>query len=204
MDGDLSFLVVDDDEGIRRALRRALSAYGTVEAVGTCAAARLALRTRGYDAAVFDVHLPDGLGVDLIDQARERNAAICILVLTGSSEHSVISRVHEKKASYLLKPFDASQLKVLVEEARDRRNAYDRRLDTTLKSWIDDCDLSRVEVALLALGAKGYPRDSFARHRGVRPDTVRKQIQSLLRKTGHDTFELAVNALLREALTDPK
>lgn len=201
--GDLSFLVVDDDEGVRRAVKRALSPHGRVDVVGTCAAARLALKARRYDAAVLDVHLPDGVGLDLVDLARERNAAVCILVLTGSAEHGIIARVHAKKATYLLKPFEASQLGILVEEARNRRDACDRRIQNTLQSWIADCDLSRVEAALLALGATGVPRDDFARQRRVKPDTIRKQIQALLHKTGHDTFELAVNALLREALTDP-
>jgi hypothetical protein len=37
----------------------------------------------------------------------------------------------------------------------------------------------------------------------VRPDTIRKQIQTLLQKTGDDTFEGAVNSLLREAVAEP-
>ena len=35
------------------------------------------------------------------------------------------------------------------------------------------------------------------------PDTIRKQIQMLLQKTGDDTFEGAVNSLLREAVAEP-
>jgi hypothetical protein len=49
----------------------------------------------------------------------------------------------------------------------------------------------------------GVPRSDFSRIRGVRPDTIRKQIQALLTKTGDDNFEAAVNSLLREALAEP-
>jgi DNA-binding NarL/FixJ family response regulator len=163
----------------------------------------MAIAARRYDAAVFDYHLPDGRGIDLIDRARERSAHIQVLVLTGSADHAVISSVHAKKASYLLKPVDLKHLEMLAHEAKDRRDASDRRLGVVLASWTADCDLSDVEAELLELGARGVPREMFARRRRVRPDTIRRQIQSLLRKTGHSTFEAAVTGLLREAIEEP-
>ncbi len=203
MSGPLSFLVLEDDERVRRALARALQTHGRVDAVGTCAAARMAIRARRFDAAVLDVHLPDGTGLDLVDPMRERNAAASVLVLTGSTDHEVIARVHAAKAAYLLKPFDVKQLAMLAQDARDRRDAAARRTALVLQQWTDDCELSAAEADLLALGAEGVAREEFSRIRDVKPDTIRKQIQSLLRKTGHDTFEIAVNGLLREALSEP-
>lgn len=125
------------------------------------------------------------------------------LVLTGSTEHSVITRAHELGVRYLLKPFNGEQLKVHVEEARARRHAGDRRVSVALDRWTRGHALTDAETALLALGARGVPREEFAIVRGVRPDTIRKQIQSLLMKTGDDTFEGAVNSLLREAVSEP-
>jgi DNA-binding NarL/FixJ family response regulator len=203
MAGGLFFLVLEDDEIVRRALVRALGRFGKVDAVGTCAAARMAIRARNFDAAVLDVRLPDGTGLDLVEPVRARNPAVCVLVLTGSTEHDVIAKVHARKASYLLKPFDPKQLAILAQEAEDRRDARDRRTSLIVQRWTQDSDLSSAEAELLALGAEGVAREEFARIRGVKPDTIRKQIQSLLRKTGHDTFEAAVNGLLREALAEP-
>jgi DNA-binding NarL/FixJ family response regulator len=199
----LSFLIVEDDGGVRRMIARGLSAYGRVESVGTCAGARIALRARTYDALVVDVGLPDGSGLDLIDIARQRTPGVHVLALTGSTEHGVISRLHNQGARYLLKPCTNEHLVVLVEEARARRDARERRTNITLERWTADHELSPTETELLALGAMGVPREEFSERRGVRPDTVRKQIQLLLRKTGHDTFEAAVNSLLREALAEP-
>lgn len=199
----LSFLVVEDEEGVRRTLVRGLDGLAQVEAVGSCAAARLALRARKYDAMIVDVRLPDGSGLELIEIASEECPGICVLVLTGYAEHEVISRTLETGARFLLKPCDAKHVVLLAEEAMARRTAGERRTKLTLERWTEDFDLSDTEVDLLALGAQGVAREKFSSLRNVRPDTIRKQIQTLLQKTGDDTFEGAVNSLLREAVAEP-
>jgi len=198
----LAFLVVEDEAYVRRVLIRGLTSYGRVEGVGTCTAARSALLTHPFDGVVIDVALPDGSGLDLIDLARERCPGVCVLVVTGSVEHAVVSRVHELGARYLLKPVDAKALAIHAEETRNRHTARDRRTRVVIDRWAQDYDLSVTEVELLVLAVAGVPREDYATLRNVRPDTIRKQIQTLLRKTTHDTFELAVNAVLREALEE--
>lgn len=199
----LTFLVVEDEAAVRRLLVRGLSEHGEVDAVGTCAAARLAFRGRKYDAIIMDVRLPDGSGLDLIELAQKRSPAAIVLVLTGSTDHAVIDRTLELGARYLLKPCHAKHLAIVANEAWARRTAADRRTKLTLQRWAKDHDLSVTEVELLALGAEGVPRQEFSERRKVRPDTIRKQIQMLLQKTGDDTFEGAVNSLLREAVAEP-
>lgn len=199
----LSFLVVEDEGSVRRLLVRALAPHGHVEAIGTCAAARLALRGRRYDGIVIDVVLPDGSGLELIELAKKRCPGICVLVLTGSTDHGVISQTLEAGARYMLKPADTKHLALLAEEALSRRTARERRTTVTLERWAKDYGLSQTEVELLSLGAQGVAREKFSSRRGVRPDTIRKQIQTLLQKTGDDTFEGAVNSLLREAVAEP-
>ncbi len=199
----LTFLVVEDDAAVRRLIVRALSAHGEADGVAMCATARQALRTRKYDAIIIDVRLPDGSGLDLVEYAKKRSPAAIVLILTGSKAHSVIKRTLEVGARYLLKPCDAAHLDLIAAEARSRRDAAERRTTLTLERWAAKHRLSITEVELLALGAEGVPRHEFSERRNVRPDTIRKQIQMLLQKTTHDTFEGAVNSLLREALEEP-
>lgn len=161
------------------------------------------LRVRKFDSLIVDVRLPDGSGLDVISVARQLWPAIWVLVLTGSVDRDVVSRVHALGVRYLLKPVEPEQLRIHAEETQARRHAGDRRVATALDRWARGHNLSETETALLELGARGVPREEFAAIRGVRPDTIRKQIQSLLHKTGDDTFEGAVNSLLREALADP-
>jgi DNA-binding NarL/FixJ family response regulator len=188
MDESLAFLLVEDELVVRRALERALSTHGRVDAVGSCAEARTAMRARRYDSLVVDVFLPDGVGFDLVPLARQLWPAIWVLALTGSAEHAIITRAHELGIRYLLKPFHPEHLTVHVEETRARRYAGDRRVAVALDRWKRGHALSETEAELLALGARGVPREEFAAMRGVRPDTIRKQIQALLHKTGDDSL----------------
>lgn len=161
------------------------------------------LRARRYDSFVVDVGLPDGTGLDLITVALQLWPAICVLVLTGSSEHAVIERCHELGVRYLMKPFGVEALRVHAKEAAARRNAGDRRINVALDRWRRAHGLTEVETELLALGARGVPREEFEIIRNVRSDTIKKQVQHLLLKTGDTTFEAAVNSLLREAVAEP-
>lgn len=161
------------------------------------------LRARKYDSLVVDVGLPDGTGLDLVSLALQTWPAICVLVLTGSTDHTVIARCHELGVRYLLKPFDAVQLKVHAKETLARRNAGNRRVMVALDRWKRGHGLTDSETELLALGARGVPREEFEVIRNVRSDTIKKQIQFLLMKTGDTSFEAAVNSLLREAVSEP-
>lgn len=202
-DDSLAFLVVEDVVVVRDSLVRALAAHGHVEAVGSCAMARQALKRRRFDSLIVDIGLPDGSGFDLVQPARQKWPGIWVLVLTGLSNHAVVARAHELGVRYLLKPFELEQLRVHVEETRARRNAGDRRIAVTLDRWTRAHALTESESELLALGVRGVPRENLATLRGVRKDTIRKQIQILIQKTGDATFEEAVNSFLREALTEP-
>jgi two-component system response regulator DevR len=199
----LAFLVVEADVAERQLLARGLAAHGTADCVGTRAAARLAFRARSYDAMILDTCLPDGSGLDLIELALAKCPGLYVLVLTTSTARDVIDRTLETGAGYLLKPCHERHLAGVAREAWLRRTAAERRTKLTLSRWAADHDLSSTEVELLALGAQGVSRHEFSDRRNVRPDTIRKQIQMMLQKTGNDTFEGAVNSLLREALAEP-
>jgi DNA-binding NarL/FixJ family response regulator len=199
----LLFLVVEDDNGLRRSLVRMLSYHGHVEGAVTCAVARTALRARAFDAIIVGIGLVDGKGFELIELARRRVPAVSALVLSDNPDHSLIARAHEYGAQYLMKPCTRRQLDVLAAEALARKTARERRTRVVLERWRADYKLSVTEIELLTLAVDGVKREDFSRLRSVRPDTIRKQIQALLRKTGDETFESAVNSLLREALSEP-
>jgi DNA-binding NarL/FixJ family response regulator len=152
---------------------------------------------------VLDAHLPDGSGLDLLELARAKCPGLYVLVLAAGAERAAIDRALEVGAGYLRKPCNERHLAVVAREASSRRSAAERRIAVTLERWATEHGLSTTEAELLALGAQGVSRHMFSERRKVRPDTIRKQIQLMLQKTGNDTFEGAVNGLLREALAEP-
>lgn len=199
----LSFLIVEDDENVRRLIERALRAHGEVDAVSSCAAARLALRSHTFDALIVDVHLADGSGMEVLELARAKSPSLVAVVLTGTAEREVLLQSHENGARFLLKPVDMRVLLGIVEEVNTRRNARERRTAVVLERWITLYALTPAEAELITLAVQGVSREEIGRRRGVADGTIRKQIQGLLRKTRSETFEGAVSHLLREALAEP-
>jgi DNA-binding response OmpR family regulator len=111
-DVDLRVLLIEDEARIVELLSTALSRAGfVVDAVATCADGSEALALTPYDAAILDLGLPDGDGLDLLAAARSSGNEVPILVLTARD--AVEDRVRGLDTGaddYLVKPFAMSEL----------------------------------------------------------------------------------------------
>jgi FixJ family two-component response regulator len=117
--------VVDDEEAIRRALRRLLRASGydvTTFASGHEFIDSLA-RSRP-DCALLDLHLPGLSGLDLLKQLHLLQPPVPSVVVTGHDVLGVKARAMLGGASdYLLKPLDDNVLLAAVATAIAGRSA---------------------------------------------------------------------------------
>ncbi len=107
----MRILIIEDNESVRSAVRRALTARGhdIVEAA-TAADGRMAVDD-AIDAIVLDVGLPDASGFDVCRTLRETGVRIPILMLTARD--AVADRVEGLDAGaddYLVKPFATVEL----------------------------------------------------------------------------------------------
>jgi len=99
-------LLVEDEANFRRVFTRAMGLALAREQIdvafvesGTLAEARTRLREGGLDAALIDVTLPDGSGLDLVREINDGTAVrIPTLVLTAGLDHSVAARAVEAGA----------------------------------------------------------------------------------------------------------
>ena len=99
-------LLVEDNDEFRRVFTRALDLALAAEQVevtfvesGTLADARERLREGGLDAALIDVTLPDGNGIDLVREINDGlTDRIPTLVLTAGLNHSVAAQAIEAGA----------------------------------------------------------------------------------------------------------
>jgi len=119
-------LLVDDNDTLRRALRRILSAEGH-EVVEAANGREAIQRTQGedFDLIVSDVCMPDMDGVELLRAIHERDADLPVLLITGDPELKTAMQAVEYGAlEYLTKPVDADKLKASTVRAfalRQRR-----------------------------------------------------------------------------------
>src|SRR6187399_3141129 len=113
----LRLLVVEDREALRKMLVRALAGEGyVVVAAGDVAEARAALDSaQRFDLVLSDLMLPDGNGLEVLAQARQRMPAPPVIVLTGfGSIDAAVAAMKLGAADFLEKPVDLERLFRLV------------------------------------------------------------------------------------------
>ncbi|WP_454618292.1 response regulator [Bradyrhizobium cenepequi] len=108
----MRILVVEDDPILSNGLRTGLALSGaTVDAVETCEDADAAIAAARYSAIVLDVMLPDGSGLDLLRNLRNRGEATPVLLLTArDSVGDKVCGLDSGADDYLAKPFDLDEL----------------------------------------------------------------------------------------------
>ena len=106
-------LVVDDNPSLLREVRSIFEEQGHMidDCTSVFDAKRLIDENR-YDAAVFDIHFPDGNGVDLLKYSKQHQPALPVIMLTGES-YDVMTAVEATKAgayNFLSKPVSSVDL----------------------------------------------------------------------------------------------
>jgi DNA-binding response OmpR family regulator len=108
----MRLLVVEDEPRIGEMIKAALErAEFVVDTVRLRADAREALANTPYDAAILDLGLPDGDGLQLLKELQPGGIRIPILILTARDavEHRVLG-LDAGADDYLVKPFAMNEL----------------------------------------------------------------------------------------------
>jgi DNA-binding response OmpR family regulator len=108
----MRILLVEDDailgDGVQVGLTQA--GFG-VDWARSCEEGRLALTTHAYEAVVLDIGLPDGSGLELLQEWRQEKNAVPVLILTARD--TLLDRVNglnQGADDYLIKPFELDEL----------------------------------------------------------------------------------------------
>jgi DNA-binding NtrC family response regulator len=123
----LSVLVVDDEALLRRRLVAHLEALGAdVTGAGDLAGARRLLADLEFDFVLLDVHLPDGLGTDLLREGRLQNGPGVVIMTAQAEISGAVEAMRLGALDYLVKPFDPAILPLVMR--RVRRSRQSRRV----------------------------------------------------------------------------
>lgn len=114
-------LVVEDDRAALDALLELVERQGfSVRGESTIIEARRALQERAADLLLVDLTLPDGSGIDLIDDATAIGAQF-VLITGNASVDTAVEALRRGAADYLTKPLDLARLTtILANIARTR------------------------------------------------------------------------------------
>src|SRR6202171_4679511 len=117
-------LVVDDQHSIRLMLESGLSLNGfRVSCARSGAEALAAASTKGFDAVISDIYMPDGDGLTMVQELRPLLPSLPIILMTAQgSVELAVRAVEEGATDFIAKPFEVAAIAALL-----RRHLQARR-----------------------------------------------------------------------------
>ena len=121
-DSASSVLVVDDEPGIRTALRANFLRHGW--RVETASSVREAIRNfegKEFDLVVTDMRMPDGTGMEVMRSARQLSPGTAVILLTAyGSVPDAVTAMRDGALDYLTKPISFDQLQATAAQVMRR------------------------------------------------------------------------------------
>jgi len=117
-----SVMVVDDEPGIRTALRANFLRHGwRVETASSVRDAMLKLEGNEFDLVVTDIRMPDGTGLEVMRSARQWSPGTAVILLTAyGSVPDAVNAMRDGALDYLTKPVSFDQLQVAAAQVMRR------------------------------------------------------------------------------------
>ena len=116
-------LIVEDDPALGRGLVLALEgAARACTLASDCAGARKALAASSFALAIFDINLPDGSGLTLLEETRAAGGPPVLLLTANDLETDIVTGLTLGADDYITKPFSLAVLRARVDAAL-RRNS---------------------------------------------------------------------------------
>jgi DNA-binding NtrC family response regulator len=115
-------LIVDDETDIRSICKNVVmrSFDAEVVAAGSLQEAKMYLAESEFDLALLDIHLPDGVGFELIPEIKERMQTCRIITMTAYNQCNEEEKARELGVDgFLGKPFRQNDLIRVIEPLID-------------------------------------------------------------------------------------
>ena len=188
--------IVEDHKSVAEGFERLINDSENVRVIGKAyniTGCRELLKAVLPDIVLLDVGLPDGNGIDLCHEIKEKYPQVKILILTGYNDLYTISRAMDAGADgYVLK---SSMLDEILEGictvASGERFLCDEAHGVIQKSERKQIELTRREMELLQLIAEGLTLSEQADKMCLGQNTIRTYRQQLnIKLDAHNTAQL--------------
>ncbi len=101
-------LVADDDPALLGLMLRRLIRMGlSPDSAGDGVQASALIQANAYDLIISDINMPGKTGLELLQEAKQRDAHIQVVIVTGGATlESAVQALNQGAFGYLTKPFD--------------------------------------------------------------------------------------------------
>ena len=183
-------MIVDDHEIVRRGIAEIIDRADGLDVVAEAGSRAEAVRRAELvrpDVILVDLQLPDGTGIELMQELRDSVPQALPIVLTSFDDDEALAEALAAGArAYLLKTVHGAEISDVVRAVASGRVLLDERTVTRRRADHDDptADLTNAERKVLDLIGDGLSNREIGERLGVAEKTVKNHITSLLAKMG--------------------
>lgn len=209
-------VLVDDHAVFRDGLRELLNRSPDVEVIGEAGTGDEALRQmdKNPDVVLLDIGLPCMDGITLCRRIVAEHPHTRVVILTmHEDEGMLLDAVQAGASSYVLKAANADTVLAAIRAAAKGQAALDpantarllqafRRLAQE-RAGVAQGNLTKRELVILALIARGASNREIAEHLALSEQTVKNNLSVLYQKMGVKNRTEAVVAIVERNITLP-
>lgn len=203
-------VVIDDHEIIRVGLRSMLDRERDINVIGTAETGERGLELVEHlqpDVAVVDYNLPGMSGVELCAEIASRWPSIHVVMLTTFLDDAVIRNSLDAGArAYVCKDVEGRDLKRAIRNVTNGESVLDPKVTGRVIRWArarsssHASPLSKREVDVLRLVARGFSNREVAEQLLVSVNTVKTCLSRAMRKLGCHNRSQSVALAARRGL----
>jgi two-component system response regulator FixJ len=193
--------VIDDDQAMRESLDFLFDTAGLPVRTYESAVAFLGGGIEGYAGCVVtDVRMPEMSGLELLNELRNRGAALPVIVITGHGDVPLaIEAMKAGAKDFLEKPFDDERLLGIVRTALHEAGASHAEQAEQAAVRARIATLSGRERQVLRRLVEGQLNKTIAWELGISARTVEVYRAKLMAKMGAPAFADLVRMALKAA-----
>jgi two-component system nitrate/nitrite response regulator NarL len=217
----MRILLIDDHALFRIGLQELLARRGieVVAAEGDCELGIHLASEESPDVILLDMRMPKMSGIEVLKRLRQAGLEMPIAMLTTSTERQdLLGSLQHGAQGYLLKDMEPDDLIRALVRIVGGETVVAEELEPLLEgagepaagngsegNGLSLAELTQREGDILCLLAEGQSNKAIARYLDIREDTVKKHVQSIMRKLAvKSRVEAAVIAVERNLCANRK
>lgn len=121
----MKILIVDDNKTFLSQMKKYLTLKNFDVDVAYRGKDALKMLTKGYDAVLVDLKIPDISGIEIMREARRKGIKTNFIVITGYGEvESAVEAMKLGAIDYIQKPFDIDKLLQILDKIKSRKKVH--------------------------------------------------------------------------------
>ena len=141
-------LVVDDEEGIRDFLSKALPRMGQfyVELASSAEEALKKIEQGNFDLVLTDLKMPNTDGLKLVEEITKSKPEVLTVLMTGyGTIDSVLEAMKRGASDYLTKPFNLEEMAVRIQKVLEQRQRFVKLRDFAIQLEKANQELRKID-----------------------------------------------------------